>query len=193
MPNVIVIAGPNGAGKSTAAPGLLRDLLGVAEFVNADTIAAGLSGFNPSSVALQAGRLMLTRVRRLGAEGRDFAFETTLAAKSYAPWLKQLREQGYACCLVFLWLPSAEAAVARVQDRVRRGGHDIPEATIRRRYAAGLRNFFHLYRPLTDSWFFYDNSKDEGPRLIATGKGPATEFMLDPPLWRSMENSLAKE
>lgn len=96
MPYLIVIAGPNGAGKSTAAPGLLDGLLGIEDFVNADVIARGLSAFNPEGAAIQAGRIMLERVRELATEGKDFAFETTLASRSFAPWIAQLRkEQGY--------------------------------------------------------------------------------------------------
>lgn len=187
MPHAVVIAGPNGAGKSTAAPALLRDLLGLVEFVNADILARGLSGFNPEGAALQAGRIMLSRLKRLASDGADFAFETTLAARSYAPWLRELQGRGYAVHLVFLWLPSPEAARARVQDRVRRGGHSIPDDVIRRRYAAGLHNFFRLYRSLTDTWRFYDNSLNSGPRLIAAGKGGQATYLGDEHLWKKIE------
>lgn len=192
MPNAVVIAGPNGAGKSTAAPALLRDLLGLVEFVNADTLARGLSGFNPEGAALAAGRIMLSRLKRLAADGADFAFETTLAAKSYAPWLRDLQSRGYAVHLVFLWLPSPEAALARVQDRVRRGGHSIAENVVRRRYAAGLRNFFRLYRPLTDSWYFYDNSHRSGPRLIASEEKGGGLSAFNSSLWQAIEARHAK-
>jgi predicted ABC-type ATPase len=107
-PHVIVIAGPNGAGQSTAAPALLRDLLGVAEYVNADLIAQGLSAFDAASVALQAGRVMLKRIRQLAAQRRHFAFETTLATRSYVPWLTELKADGYVVDLVFLSLPAPE-------------------------------------------------------------------------------------
>jgi predicted ABC-type ATPase len=122
MPKVVVIAGPNGAGKSTAAPAVLRNALRVNEFVNADTIAAGLSAFSPDAVAIAAGRIMLERLRELAREGRDFAFETTLASKSFAPWLRTLQSDGYTCHLVYLWVPTVELAIARVAERVRRGG-----------------------------------------------------------------------
>jgi predicted ABC-type ATPase len=125
-PHVIVVAGPNGAGKSTAAPRLLRDALSVREFVNADTIAAGLSAFRPESVAIAAGRIMLARMRVLAAAREDFAFETTLASRSFAPWLAGLQSGGYHVHLLFLWLRSPELAVSRVAERVRLGGHDVP-------------------------------------------------------------------
>jgi len=130
-PNVIVIAGPNGSGKSTAAPALLRDYLGITEFVNADVIAQGLSAFGSENVSIQAGRIMLNRLKELASEKADFAFETTLAARSYASWLTKLQQAGYRAHLIYLWLPSAELAIARVANRVQRGGHDIPEDVVR--------------------------------------------------------------
>ncbi|MCC6409985.1 MAG: AAA family ATPase [Planctomycetes bacterium] len=139
-----MIAGPNGAGKSTTAPALLRDLLGIREFVNADAIAQGMSGFDPDSAAIAAGRAMLRRLTELSRARRDFAFETTLASRSFAPWIERLRRDGYAFTLVFLWLPSPEIAIARVAQRVAAGGHDVPAGTIRRRFDRGLANFFRL-------------------------------------------------
>jgi predicted ABC-type ATPase len=143
-PHVIVVAGPNGAGKSTAAPHLLRDTLAVAEFINADAIAGGLSAFRPESVAIAAGRIMLERMRELANASADFAFETTLASRSFVPWLRTLAANGYRIDVLFLWLESADLAVARVAARVQRGGHSAPEDVVRRRYSAGLQNFFSL-------------------------------------------------
>jgi predicted ABC-type ATPase len=182
-PDVIVLAGPNGAGKSTIGPALLRDALGITEFVNADTIAQGLSAFNSAAAAMAAGRIMFDRLRDL-ADGRaSFAFETTLASRSLAPWLQELIESGYRFHLLFLWLPSAEVAVSRVTNRVRLGGHDVPEATIRRRYESGLRNFFDLYQPLAEMWQMYDNSRWMAPRLIAAGSRSTVEEVLAAPTW----------
>ena len=137
------------------------------EFVNADTIAQGLAAFAPDGVAFEAGSIMLARLHQLAARRRDFAFETTLASRSLAPWLADLLGTGYEFHLVFLWLPSADFAVQRVADRVRMGGHHVPEATVRRRYERGLRNFFRLYQPLATSWRMYDNSVMQSARLIA--------------------------
>ena len=167
-PQVIVIAGPNGAGKTTLAPFLLRDKLRVLEYVNADPIAQGLSGFDPASVAVKAGRVMLNRLHDLVGQQKTFAFESTLSAKHYARWIKKLRSQGYAFQLMFLWLRSAELAVQRVRERVRAGGHDVPEQVIRRRYDAGLRNFWELCRPLADAWSVYDNSESVNSLPIAS-------------------------
>jgi predicted ABC-type ATPase len=127
MPHVIVIAGANGAGKSTVAPFLLRDKLGVSEFVNADTLAQGLSAFAPEKAAITAGKIMLSRLNELAEVGKDFAFETTLSTRSFVPRLQKMRENAYKFKLVFLWLASSELAVSRVAERVRQGGHDIPK------------------------------------------------------------------
>src|SRR6266542_67766 len=184
-PSIVVLAGPNGAGKSTAAPYLLRDAFAVHEFVNADVIAQGLSGFDPASVSVAAGRLMLNRLDELAADRVSFAFETTLASRTFAPWLRSQLQAGYAVHLVFLWLESEELAVARVQRRVALGGHSVPEEVVRRRYAAGLRNFFGLYRPLVSTWQVYDNGDVPEPRLIASGEAHVLE-VADPGLWQSI-------
>jgi predicted ABC-type ATPase len=168
-PVVVVIGGPNGAGKSTIAARVLQGALAVSEFVNADVIARGLSAFDPDSVAVQAGRIMLERLRALAAQRASFAFETTLSGRSFIPWLRELTATGHDFHLVYVWLPSAELALERVAERVRRGGHDIAEDVVRRRYAAGVRNFFELYRPLATSWRVYDNS-GRAPLLVATGE-----------------------
>lgn len=180
--HLVVLAGPNGAGKSTAAPAVLRGQLGVLEFVNADTIARGLSAFSPERAALEAGRIMLTRLRQLASQGQSFAFETTLASRMFAPRITEWMQRGYAFHLIFLWLPSADFAVARVQERVRVGGHDVPAETIRRRYSRGVKNFFTLYQPLASTWRFYDNS-GRRPRLLARGERRERISVVQPRLW----------
>ncbi len=183
-PRIVVLAGPNGAGKSTAAAKLLLGPLGVDEFVNADAIAAGLSGFAPERVSLTAGRIMLARMDELAARSASFAFETTLASRSYAPRLTKLKATGYELHLLFLWLPSAEMAVGRVAERVRAGGHHVPEATVRRRYSGGLFNLHTLYLPLVDSWTMIDNSTLYGPLQIIASKMPnRTVEFLSPAKW----------
>lgn len=179
----MILAGPNGAGKSTAAPALLQGALAVTEFVNADVIARGLSAFDPNSVAIAAGRVMLSRVRALAESRTNFAFETTLASRSFAPWLHDLRTAGYAVHFFFLWLPSADFAVQRVADRVRAGGHDVPEQTIRRRYRSGLVNFFKLYEPVASTWRLYDASGPE-PRPIADRLESRPTRVYDEAIWR---------
>lgn len=193
MPKVVVIAGPNGAGKSTTAPAVLRRVWQVDAFVNADTIAAGLSAFSPETVAIAAGRLMLDRVRELARDRRDFAFETTLASKSFAPWLKHLRADGYTFHLVYLWLPTVELAIARVAERVRRGGHAVPESVVRRRYDRSLANFFGLYSTFADSWVMLDNSIRRRPRLIARRVMDRPVRILDANEWHALRTRYGKE
>ncbi len=185
QPKVVVLAGPNGAGKSTAAERLLRGPLRVDEFVNADVIAQGLSGLAPESAAFEASAIMLRRLHALAQRRVSFAFETTLASRSLAPWLRALVASGYHFDLVFLWLPNAEAAIARVRDRVSRGGHDVPEATIRRRYAAGLRNFFEMYQRIATTWQMVDINKN-GCRIVAGGSGTRIDRIQQPTLWTSI-------
>jgi predicted ABC-type ATPase len=187
VPNVVVLAGPNGAGKSTSAASILQSALGVDEFVNADVIALGLSAFEPERAALAAGRIMVARLRELARQRSSFGFETTLASRTFAPWLAGLIRTGYQFHLVFLWLPSADMAVARVAARVRAGGHDVPEETIRRRYEAGLRNFFSLHRPMATTWEFWDNSGELTPSPIASGAGSTTLKVDDHAIWERIK------
>jgi len=167
MPTIYVIAGPNGAGKTTFASEFLPNFVDCREFLNADLIAAGLSPFAPESQNVRAGRLLLERIKELGEAKQDFGFETTLSGRSYVRLLKDMQQQGYRVVLFFLWLPSADMAVSRVANRVRQGGHNVPEVDIRRRYVSGQRNLFQLYRPLVNAWWLYDASRLP-PSLIAS-------------------------
>ncbi len=188
-PQVIVIAGPNGAGKTTLAPFLLRDEFGITEYVNADTIAAGLSAFDPAGAAFEAGRVMLARLRELARERRSFAFETTLATRSYAPFVRRLKREGYEFALLFLWLRSPELASERVKWRAVSGGHHVAPHVVRRRYFGGARNFFRLYRPLADSWLVCDNSTSGRPSRVAVGRGATVGQIWDTSLWRQFSET----
>lgn len=156
--NLYIIAGCNGAGKTTASFTVLPEMLDCREFVNADEIAAGLSPFNPEGVAIEAGRLMINRILHLLKEGETFAFETTLATRSYVKLVQQAQKRGYFVTLLFFSLASPEQAVKRVAQRVSQGGHNIPTEVIFRRYENGLSNLFKLYMPICDYWALYDNS-----------------------------------
>ncbi len=186
-PIAIVLAGPNGAGKTTAARTVLVETLSVMTFVNADAIAQGLSGFDPDSAAIEASRIMLGRLHGLADQRADFAFETTLAARSYAGWLAGLRERGYVVQLYYFWLATPDLAVARVAQRVRLGGHSIPEATIRQRYRRSLRNFFTLYRPVADVWQVYDNTQVSQSELVASGDHSGKETVLNQATWEQIQ------
>jgi predicted ABC-type ATPase len=140
MPNPHVIAGCNGAGKTTASYTVLPEMLNCKEFVNADEIANGLSPFQPETVSVEAGRIMLRRIRDLINAGDDFAFETTLSTRSYLPMLKDAKEKGFSIVLFFFWIESIELAKARVKARVMGAGHSISEDVIERHYFRGLKN-----------------------------------------------------
>ncbi|MFN3193852.1 MAG: AAA family ATPase [Aureliella sp.] len=158
-PSVYVIAGPNGAGKTTFAMSYLNAFAGCREFINADLIAAGLSPFNPDSQAIPAGRLMIGRIEELSRQGTTFAIETTLAGRSHAQRLSRLKSEcGYEVELIFVWLPTADFAVDRVANRVRQGGHNIPEPVVRRRFDQGIANFASHYAPIADRWAILDGT-----------------------------------
>ncbi|MBB6052600.1 AAA family ATPase [Armatimonas rosea] len=177
MPRLIILAGPNGSGKSTIARTFLPEGM---PYLNADEIAKELRLTDPDGVEVRAGRLLLERLDLLAGEGRDFALETTLSGRALAVRVVKLREQGYQVHLYFLYLPSPELAVARVRQRVRTGGHSIPEKTIRRRWESGLRCFYDLYQPLADEWLVVDNTTLDDPGVIAYGTTP------QPAAWRQM-------
>lgn len=173
-PRMVIIAGPNGAGKSTFESRVLRHLYGPLTFLNADDIARDLSPDAPERAAFEAGRAMLHRLRDLIGQPADFAIETTLAGRSFVRHVNDARRHGYKVHLYFLQLASPDLAVARVSQRVRVGGHNIPEDVIRRRYHAGVRNFLGLYRPLADEWYVYDNSDYDTPMIVAAGSRDQT-------------------
>ena len=189
-PHAVVIAGPNGAGKSTIAPDLLRDYLEITAFVNADVIAQGLSGFDPDSAALEAGRIIWKRLKEMSSKREDFAFETTLASRTFARWLDRIKSEfEYRVFVLFLWLPSPEHAVARVNNRVQQGGHDVPEEVIRRRYYRGIRNFLDLYQPLADSWIVFDNSSPlKTPNIVAMKAIDARIEIRDQTIWKTIQD-----
>lgn len=165
---ILVIAGPNGAGKTTFATEFLPNDAGCPEFLNADLLAAGLSPFAAEKAAVRAGRLILDEFRRRVRRNESFALETTLSGRSYVRLITQWRKCGYCVKLVFLSLPSADLAVARVAARVAQGGHSVPEEVIRRRFDNGLRQFHEVYKSIVDSWALYDNS---GPTPILLESG----------------------
>ena len=157
--NLFIIAGCNGAGKTTASFTLLPGILDCREFVNADEIAKGLSPFQPETVAVEAGRIMLRRIRELLDEDKSFAFETTLATRSYIHIVREAIEKDYSVTLLFFWLQTVELAEERVLDRVKSGGHNIPVDIIRRRYTKGIKNLFEIYLPEVETVLVFDNSE----------------------------------
>lgn len=166
-------------------------MLNCREFVNADNIAAGLSPFNPEGAAFEAVRIMLQRVRYLLSLDVDFAFETTLATKSYVSLLKEAQSKGYHVVLAFFWLPSFEMAIERVKQRVIEGGHSIPSEVIKRRYQRGLENLFRLFMAACDQWLLIDNS-DLTPELIANGEKKGSVEVVNKQIWQQIIHQISR-
>ncbi len=177
--NLYIISGCNGAGKTTASYTVLPEILDCREFVNADEIARGLSPFNPESVAIEAGRLMLQRIEDLLERDETFAIETTLATKSYINLVRRAQTKGYTVRLLFFWLNSPELALLRIAERVAKGGHNIPEPIVRRRYVAGINNLFRLFMNEVDYWTIYDNSEYPAIQIATGGRNDKTTVIIE--------------
>ena len=184
--NLYIIAGCNGAGKTSASVTILPEILNCKEFVNADEIARGISPFNSESVAVEAGRLMLQRIEFLLNGDNSFAIETTLATRSYSNLVQRAHQCGFFVQLLFFWLPSPEYAIERVAQRVREGGHNIPNDVIVRRYFAGIRNLFDIYMPIVDSWMIVDNSVN--PRFTIAEKIESAISVYDETSYSKIKN-----
>ena len=172
--HLYIISGPNGAGKTTASYSVLPKILHCKEFVNSDEIARGLSPFNPESVAIEAGRLMLNRIKELLSRNESFSIETTLATRSYFRLIEKAHQQGYEVTLLYFWLKSPEQAIERVAERVSKGGHNIPQDIIVRRYYEGINNLFKIYMPIVDTWVLVNNSETPRNIVASGGKNQAT-------------------
>lgn len=189
MPYLYIISGCNGAGKTTASYTILPEMLKCKEFVNSDEIAKGLSPFNADSiaVAVEASRIMYKRIRELISMGKTFALETTLATRSVANLAKEAQKKGYYVTLLYFWLNTPDLAVERVKMRVAEGGHNIGEATIRRRYKAGIHNLFELYLPVCDYWMITDNSLSP-MEVIAKGFKNEKKEIYNPVIYNKLEH-----
>ncbi len=174
-PVIYAIGGPNGAGKTTFARAFLP-AEGIEQFLNADSLAAGLSPLRPEAMAIPAARLLLKRWRELVAARTSFAFESTFSGRTYAPMLRDAKAAGYSIKVCYLWLPDDNASLRRVRNRVRQGGHNVPPEDIRRRYLPSVRNFFELYLPLTDVTVLYE-ATNPPPRILARWSGPSIEIL----------------
>ena len=190
--HLYIIAGCNGAGKTTASFTILPEVLDCKEFINADEIAKGLSPFQPESVAMQAGRIMLARMDELLQKGETFAFETTLATKSYKQKIEWAQANGYEVTLLFFWLRNVTMAKERVAQRVAEGGHSIPTETIERRYHNGIANLFAIYMDMVDICYIFDNSEGERTPIAKKYKGEK-EIIYNTDLYNQMKNSYEKE
>ncbi len=158
MSKLYIIAGPNGAGKTTFAKEFLPNYAKCSNFVNADLIALGLSPFSPAKVSIKAGKLLLNEIDNFISHKSDFAFETTLAGKTYVNLIKEAKSRAYFIHIFFLWIPSLLLANERIKQRVQQGGHHVPSVDVKRRLDRSLKNFLNLYMPLADAWDIFDNS-----------------------------------
>ena len=186
MAEVYIIGGCNGSGKTTTAKQILPYFLNVYEYVNADEIASGISPFRPETVAIQAGKLMLKRVKYLANSQLDFAFETTLSGLNYLRFLRECQKLNYNINLIYFWLKSPQLALARVKQRVASGGHNIPEDVIIRRYYRGQKNLIESYLPLCDTWIIYDNSNFP-TQLIATYTSEQKTTIYQPKIFNKIQ------
>jgi len=189
-PQFIIIGGGNGSGKSTSAAFVLP---GVIPYINADEIAKGLPEVEGENKDARASRILINAMDEHEARREDFAIETTLASRSLAPRVRRLQQGGYEFQLLFFWLNSPELNIQRVAERVRSGGHHIPEEVIRRRYIAGLKNFFSLYMPLADTWGAYDNSIKGQSKVVAEGRRGSIDMLALPQSWEQMKETSDNE
>ncbi len=176
MKNVYIIAGPNGSGKTTFAKTFLPQYVKCDRFINADLIAAGLSPFSPEQVAIKSGKLVLEQIKEYAENNVDFGFETTMSGVTYLKYFKMLKEKGYSINIFFLWINSAQLAIARVKDRVVAGGHNVPIEDIKRRFERSVNKFFYEYRLLADKWILFNNAETI-PKIIARKQNAYIEII----------------
>ena len=188
LPRVVIFAGPNGAGKSTHADAILT-ALGIEIFVNADYIARGLSGRNTDTVNFEAGRIMLKRLRQLADAREDFAFESTLSSRTFAPFLRNLKAQGYSVAIYYFALSNSQLAVRRVKLRVALGGHHVPSDVVKRRFVRSFSNFFTLYSPIADEWTLFDNSASASAEQVAFQSKNQLQI-TDQKVWQKLQKQV---
>lgn len=189
-PAVVVLGGVNGSGKTTSSRRLLADRRELSIFVNADEIARGLNVFAPEKVAFEAGEIMLHRLHKLAEERETFSFESTLSGKAYIRFLRDLKASGYRVEIYYFWLETVEFAIRRVAERVQRGGHHIPEETIRQRYPRSTGNFWNHYRSLADAWYIFNNSSSV-PVMVAVGWGNTEPSVIDTEDWPRFQEQIS--
>ena len=188
MPTVYLIADCNGAGKTTASLTLLPEMLECKEFVNADNIAAGISPFQPDKVAIEAGRLMLKRINDLKKIKIDFAIETTLSSRNYISKIKEFQKENYEVILIYFWLNTPLLAIERIKERVKKGGHFIPDEIVTRRYYRGIKNLLQYFIPFCDYWLVFDNSSQNAV-MVAEGIKDLEKKIFNDEIWRQINRT----
>jgi predicted ABC-type ATPase len=168
VPTLTIIAGPNGSGKSTLATSL--NLVGRERLLDPDAVARRLNPLNPSAAAIAAGREVLERTAEYLSQGLSFAVETTLSSRSRVGLIRDAKSRGYATHLVFIGLGSPDRCIARIRNRVARGGHFVPDADVMRRYVRSISNAGEALR-LADTARFYDNSQAKARLVLVANAG----------------------
>jgi predicted ABC-type ATPase len=176
-PRLWLIAGPNGAGKTTYAFRHIRSVAGTTHFVNLDEIARGLSPLDPEAERQGAARVALSMASRFISTGRSFSIETTLAGRTHLRTIDRAKRAGFEIVLLFFAVASVETCLERIARRVAEGGHAVPEADARRRFARSLANF-PAYAAASDLWRVFDNNGAK-PRVVAEGRGTTATMLGD--------------
>jgi len=175
-PKLVVVGGPNGSGKSTFAM-KHAETSGI-RYIGADQIASELSPESPVSVRIEASRQFIIRIRESIEQRESLIIESTLAGKSLRNLIVHARNAGYSVTILFVFLDSADSCVERVKQRVKLGGHDVPEPDIRRRFVRAIENFWNIYRKLADFWVLVYNSGTK-PENVAFGNEIHTIVRID--------------
>ena len=163
-----IVAGPNGSGKTTFASSFLLPRNNGSFFINADTVASGLSPNHGETAAFQAGRFALQEIQKAINEGRSFCFETTLSGLGWRNTIELAKNAGFHVVIYFIYVGTLDASIKRIAKRVKEGGHNIPIKVVKRRTRRSFYNFWFLYRHLCDEWFAIDNSQSKSKLLCSS-------------------------
>jgi predicted ABC-type ATPase len=177
---IVIIAGANGVGKTTFARAFLREY--DYEFLNADEIAKNLSAENPSQRKISAGKLFFQKLAEAVAQNKSLLIESTLSGRYLEKFLKNLRRENYQIRIVFIYVDAPDILIERIAERVKKGGHFVPDEDVRRRFVRGRRNFRQIYKNLADECFLYYNTEDNF-QLIAAGEKDKI-FVIDEDLMK---------
>ena len=162
---ILIVAGGNGVGKTTFARAFLQEY--DYDFLNADEIAKGLSAENPSAKKISAGKLFFQRLNEAVVQNKSLLIESTLSGRYLQKLLETWQKQNYQITIIFLFAESFEILIERIAERVKKGGHFVPDEDVRRRFVRGKQNFWNVYKNLADSWSLFYNTNDSFKKIAA--------------------------